>query len=289
MAVDKQSLVDRILGGYGTAGTTIVPPAFAYWHTEPTNPIPFDIAGANAMLDDAGYTDSDGDGIRNMPGGGDNLEFRFILRSEASDSANYGKLIQGWLKQIGIKTDTVSYTDGKLINAWYDDEYDLYVWGWGPDPDPDFILSTFTSGQCGSWSDTCYSNPEYDALYEAQRSPESREARKQIIDQMQNMIYDQLPEVVLYYSNDLQAYRSDRWAGFVSQPKPDANGQGGSVLFQYGNYSYLAIHPLTKEAGSAAGGGGGIPVGVWIAIVAIAVVVVIVFMMRGRSSDEDRA
>jgi peptide/nickel transport system substrate-binding protein len=290
MAIDKDALVSRVLGGYGTVGTTIVPPAFAFWHTEPDNPITFDIDGANALLDQAGYTDTDGNGIRNMKGGGDDLKFRFILRSEDSDSPRYGKLITGWLNQIGIATQPVSFNDGKLINAWYDDDYDMYVWGWGPDPDPDFILSTFTSGQCGSWSDTCYSNPEYDQLYTDQQSPDSRDQRKQIVDQMQNMIYDDIPEIVLFYSNDLQAYRSDRWTGWVPQPTPDANGEGGSLLFQYGNYSYLNVHPVTGGGGATSGGSSGISSGVWIAI--IAAIIVIgggLALMRRRRSDEDLA
>jgi peptide/nickel transport system substrate-binding protein len=295
MAIDKQGLVERVLGGYGTPGTTIVPPAFAFWHLEPTEQIPFDIAGANALLDGAGYVDSDGDGVRNMPGGGEDLNFRFILRSEDTDSPKYGRLIAGWLDQIGIKTETVSVTDGKLINAWYDHDFDLYVWGWGPDPDPDFILSTFTAGQCGVWSDTCFSDAEYNQLYEEQRSPESPEQRKEIVDRMQQIIYEQIPEIVLYYGNDLQAYRSDRWEGFVFQPTPAADGTGGSILFQYGNYSYLSIKPAAAEEPgggppTTGGGGGGIPVGVWIAIIA-AVVVVIggIVVARSRGSEEDRA
>ncbi len=53
-----------------------------FWHWDPGEAtLPDgDIAAANAMLDDAGYVDSDGDGIRNMPDGGEDLDFRFIVR-----------------------------------------------------------------------------------------------------------------------------------------------------------------------------------------------------------------
>ena len=50
---------------------------------------------------------------------------------------------------------------------------------------------------------------------------------------MQQIFYEEIPQIVLWYDNDLQAYRSDRWAGFVQSPKPDAEGNGGSILFQY--------------------------------------------------------
>jgi peptide/nickel transport system substrate-binding protein len=289
MAIDKEALVERVLGGYGTPGSTIIPPAFAFWHADPDPAIPFDIQGANQMLEDAGYTDTNGDGVREDPKTGEELNMRLILRSEDSESPAYGKLIQGWLKQIGVGTEAVSYTDGKLINAWYDNDYDLYVWGWGPDPDPDFILSTFTSDQCGSWSDTCYSNPDYDQLYEDQRLATSREDRKAIIDEMQQVIYETIPESVLYYSNDLFAYRSDRWTGFTPQPTPAEDGTGANYFFAYGNTSYLTVKPV-GAGGSAAASSSGLPPWVWIAAVAaVVVIVVLVFAMRGRGSDEDKA
>ena len=92
MAIDKENLVERVLGGYGTPGTTIVVPTVPFWHWDPgEDAIPSgDIEGANALLDEAGYEDSDGDGIRNMPGGGENLEFGFIVRTESPDGIKAG-------------------------------------------------------------------------------------------------------------------------------------------------------------------------------------------------------
>ncbi len=49
-------LVERVLGGYGDVGTTIVPPVLGQWHVEPTTPRTFDIELAKQKLDAAGYT-----------------------------------------------------------------------------------------------------------------------------------------------------------------------------------------------------------------------------------------
>jgi peptide/nickel transport system substrate-binding protein len=293
MAIDKENLVERVLGGYGTPGTTIVVPTAKFWHWAPPEDEALpdgDIEAANAKLDAAGYVDSDGDGIRNMPNGGENLDFRFIVRTESPDGVKAGKLITGWMEQIGIKTTTQAVTDSKLIDLWTALDYDIYIWGWGPDPDPDFILSTFTTDQCLSWSDTCYSNPEYDALYEEQLTPETPEERQGIVQEMQQIIYEQVPEVVLWYDNDLQAWNSDRWEGFQLQPEPDANGDGGYALFQYGTYSYQNIRPASADAGSAGGGSTGIPAGVWIGILAAIVLIVGgVLFARSRGDDEEKA
>jgi peptide/nickel transport system substrate-binding protein len=108
----------------------------------------------------------------------------------------------------------------------------MYIWGWGVEPDPNFQLSTYITSQCGVWSDTCYSNPEYDKLFSAQQATKTVEERMKIVDQMQQILYDDRPEIVLWTDVVLEAYRSDRWTGFVQQPMPQ-----GELLIQYGPYS----------------------------------------------------
>lgn len=293
MAIDKNALVQRVLEGYGTPGNTVVVPGATFWHWDPgTDTIPFDIPGANQLLDQAGYADTDNDGIRNDPKTGDDLKFRLILRSDSPTTTAMGKLIVGWVKQIGIELMPASYTDAKLIDAWTSNDYDMYIWGWGPDPDPDFILSTYTAGQCGSWSDTCFSDPTLNQLYDKQRTTIDANARKAIIVQMQQIIYDQIPEIVLEYGNDLQAYRSDRWTGFVKQPKPDSRGWGGNILYQYSpatpKESYLTIRPASAAAGTVTSTG--VPTWVWgLAAGVILVIAAGVALVRRRQPEEEQA
>ncbi len=287
-AIDRQTLVDRILGGYGAPGATIVPPFASYWHYAPTaeETFAFDIVKANEILDTAGYADTNGNGTREVPGGGDELEFRFILRSEDEQAPDLGRFISGWLSEIGISTKTEVLTDGKLINAWYANDYDLYIWGWGPDPDPDFILSTFTSGQCGSWSDTCYSNAEYDALYDSQQTATTREERQAIIHEMQQIIYRDVPEVVLYYDQSLEAYRSDRWTGLEENISPQPEG---FLWGQYTAYSALTVAPI-GAGGTTASTSSGISPIVWLAVAGGVIVLVgVVMLARRGKSDEDVA
>ena len=170
----------------------------------------------------------------------------------------------------------------------------MYIWGWGPDPDPDFILSTYTSGQCGVWSDTCYSNPEYDQLYDDQQVATSVEERQAIVAEMQQIVYDDVPEIVLYYNNTLEAYRSDRWEGMVQSPEPQ-----GFLLGQYTPYSEILMHPVGMDVGTGTGGEGGdggvvaadeggSSTGIILAVIGvlIAVVVIVLLMRRGRSEED---
>ena len=283
-AIDRDVLVDRVKLGYGSPGTTVV--MQPKWHQDPSDVITYDPDEANRILDEAGYTDTDGDGVRETPDG-EPMELRFVVRSEAPETVDAGEFIVEWLRDIGVSLKTEAVNDSKLTDIWYANDYDMYIWGWGVEPDPNFQLSTYITSQCGVWSDTCYSNQEYDQLFKEQQRAASVQERATIIDQMQQILYDDRPEIVLWYDNYLQAYRSDKWTGFVQQPTDQ-----GTILFQYGYYSLLNIQ-LASEAGPGGGGPaateGGVPAIVWIGIVALLAVIVGIVVGRRRAEDEDAA
>lgn len=280
-AIDRQTIVDRVRLGYAEpASTVIINPR---WHLDPPNQVAFDLAEANRILDEAGYLDTDGDGVREMPDGSLPLEFRFIVRTESPDSIRAGEFISEWFADIGIATLTEPLSDARLTDVWYSNDWDLYIWGWGVEPDPNFQLSTYTEAQCGSWSDTCWANAEYDQLFQEQQQATSLEERSALVEQLQQMLYDERPEIVLYYENTLQAYRNE-WTGFVEQPQPQ-----GFLLYQYGTYSYRNIEPVEAGVGTGTqdGDGGGVPVFVWIGAAAAVVLIGALMVTRRRREERD--
>ena len=121
---------------------------------------------------------------------------------------------------------------------------------------------------------------------------------------MQQIIYDAVPYVVTYYYDNLEAYRSDRFTGFVGQPEGS-----GSLLFQYGTYSYENVAPISADGGetaapspgaseSADAGGGtaaeetsggsntGLIIGLVIAALVIVGLVIALVRMRSKSSED---
>jgi peptide/nickel transport system substrate-binding protein len=277
-AIDRDVLVDRVKLGYATPGATVI--MQPKWHTDPNDLITYDPEKAKQILEDAGYVDTDGDGIRELPDSGDPLKLRFIVRTESPETITAGDFITEWLRDVGIDTDVQAVNDNKLTDVWYSNDYDMYIWGWGVEPDPNFQLSTYTTSQCGVWSDTCYSNADYDKLFTEQQRATTIEDRQAVISQMQQILYDDRPEIVLWYENYLQAYRNDRWTGFVKQPT-----QGnGNIFFQYGHYSDLSIKPVS---GAAQTSNEGIPVWVWIAIAVVVVAVGAFVFARRRREEED--
>ena len=282
-AIDRQALVDRVTLGYGSPGDSVVLPIYSRFRWKPTGNevIGYDPEKAKQLLDQAGYKDANGDGVRETPQG-DPLQMQVLTISDVIYSVPEGKLISGFMNDIGIKSTVKTVSQGKAYDIWAEQTFDMYVWAWGGDPDPDFILSIFTTDQCLSWSDGCYSDPAYDKMYLQQRYMTDEAKREEIIKQMQQYLYEKNPEIVLLYENDLQAYRNDRFTGFVKQPEPQ-----GYIFFGFGPYSYISIKPVVGDGSAEKGGGGTSPV-LWIVIVVGLVVIVAgaLLIRRGRGRQD---
>jgi peptide/nickel transport system substrate-binding protein len=90
--------------------------------------------------------------------------------------------------------------------------FDMAMWDWVGYIDPDFMLSVVTKGQWCSWSDTGWDNPEYDEMYLRQGTLVDPEERKQLVWEMQQMIYDNFVYTQLTNHEYIDAH-SDKWAG----------------------------------------------------------------------------
>ena len=281
MSIDKQAIVDKVYQGAADTGDTIIRKASTFWHLDiPTaQEIPFDPVGAKSLLDQAGYVDTNGDGIREDPKTGEELRLRIPASQDTTGAVDAGQLIVGFLKEIGIAADLQPVTDAKMNDFWAAGNFDAYIWYWSGDPDPNYQLFVFTSDQCGAWEDGCWKDPTFDALYEKQSTTMDRQARLKIVQQAQQEAYDQIPGVVLAYPDWLQAYRSDQFTGWT--PSPGANGY---LLSSYNYDSLISVHPVL---GSVPSSSPSLPPLVWIALAIVVVILAIGVLRRRRTSDDE--
>jgi peptide/nickel transport system substrate-binding protein len=254
-AIDKNTLVDRILGGYGDPGTTIVPPVLGKWHVEPDNPRSFDIPLAKQKLDAAGYV-LDGNGQR-LDKDGKPISLRLYYPNTDSSYDKTAQFVKDWYGQLGIKVSTQSYDSSTLADLVlppeacpkkdpncpeYRADYDIELWGWAWGPDPNGMTQIFRCDYIGSSSDSQYCNPEYDKLYDEQATATSDDARHALLAQMQNLIYDEAPYDVLFYDSNLAAYRTDKFSGWQNQPIDN-----GTPLFTYSTLQYTMLTDATAQ------------------------------------------
>ncbi len=282
-AIDKEAIVKTVYQGDAEPGDTVVRPASTFWHLDipAADEIQYDPEAAKQTLDQAGYVDTDGDGVREDPATGDPLELHIAAVTTTQGATDAGSLIRGWLDDVGIKVDLSPVSEAKVYDLWAAGDFDAYIWYWSGDPDPDYQMSAFTTGQCLGWSDGCYSDPTFDNMYSEQRDILDPAKRLELIDKMQQYLYDQIPCIVLAYPSGLQAYRTDHFTGWEPAPGPDGYLVGGG----YGTWSYRNITPVTGEA-TAEPGLSGV---VWLVVGAGVVLVVGAFLFARRSRREDEA
>ncbi|MET0831058.1 MAG: ABC transporter substrate-binding protein, partial [Acidimicrobiia bacterium] len=218
----------------------------------------YDPALANSILDEAGYLDTDGDGIREMPGGGENIVLRHMINSDSETAAALAEFYTGWMAAIGIGVESSSFDEGQLIEVIGRGDYDSFVWGWTPFVDPDPLLSYFTASQLpyaedpsDYYNDANWTDPEYDRLYAEQHVDLDPESRLATVHEMVKIMYAAAGYFPLWYSPDLQAYRNDRFEGWVRQP-----AEIGPVMFSNSSPSYVLLQPVSDEASTVTGGDG---------------------------------
>ncbi|HUQ57575.1 ABC transporter substrate-binding protein [Lentzea sp.] len=278
-AIDLDALVARVSLGYAEKGAGLVPPVFSKWHWQPGpgEQRRFDPAAANAALDAAGH-----------PRGADGT--RFTLRLAGRAGRAYDEQAAEYLKRsmgdIGVPLDVRLVSDNQLNEATTAAAYDLAFSGWATNVDPDFVLSLHTCAQRpgadgkGGTTDAYFCDATYDELYARQLSEFDEGKRQELVRQMQARFHDQVPAVVLAYDNALEAYRSDHFTRFTTQP-----AQGGVIMAQNGVWGYYGAEPAGQAAPAPRGWGGLAAFGAAIAAVVMAFVI---YARRRRATAGER-
>lgn len=219
MAMDREEMV---FVGYGVAGAPTCnvwpsPPAVSTTHDWCLTQ---DIDGANAILDDLGYMDTNGDGTREHPEFGE-LVFDFNTSTNAVRQS-FQDLITSYWAEIGIganmrNTDASVYfgnEDGAdNINRF---NGDMQMYTFVPLPGGQSHFAQYTTGEItgafnnyGGANLLRYSNPEFDALYEELNQTTDQDARNEIIKQLSDIIIGDGAVIPLVWRASASAFKND--------------------------------------------------------------------------------
>jgi peptide/nickel transport system substrate-binding protein len=238
MGINKQRIVDIAYNGQGTVGTTMINPG-DFYHYEPTAAElrTYDVEAANALLEGAGYLDTDADGVRESSDGTP-LEFDLITIADNLEEVKSGQLLASDVAAVGIKINNVTMDSGALYDNIIAGTYDMFIWGWGSDLDPTVIMGVLTTDQIGGNNEPFFSNARYDELFLKQQTELDQQKRQQMVYEMQQIVYDEAPYIIIIYANNIQAIRSDRWTGYRQIPET------GVFFHNLTTYNYLNMKPV---------------------------------------------
>jgi len=131
MAIDRESLVRGLFGEIGEVAWSPIPSALRE-HSPDVRPIPFDTAQAKRLLAEAGFRDTNGDGILDRNG----QPFRFEAEFISSDQTRQDVLVamQAMLRRIGVDMVPRAWESSTWVSRLRDGSFTASLWGWGYGP-----------------------------------------------------------------------------------------------------------------------------------------------------------
>jgi peptide/nickel transport system substrate-binding protein len=196
-AIDKNEIIDVVLFGLGSPATGPYVP-----NTWPYNPhvkkYDFNPRKAKQLLKEAGWEDTDGDGV--VDKNGNDFEFTILTNMGNNQRKKTATIVQWRLKKVGIKVNIRVLEWSAFINEFIDKRrFQAVILGWSIGIDPDqYDIWHSSKTREKEFNFVSYNNPEVDELLEKGRRTFDIEERKKAYFRIQQILADDLPYIFLY-------------------------------------------------------------------------------------------
>lgn len=196
-AINRDDIVKGVLLGQGVPAFGPYKPGS--WAYHPTlKPVRQNIAAARALLAEAGFRDTDGDGLLDKDGKA--LAFTILTNQGNEQRILTATVIQSQLKEVGIDVHIRTVEWAAFIREFVNKgRFDAVILGWTITQDPD-IFQIWHSSQAhdGGLNFTHYKNPELDRLLEEARSTPDQAARAPLYARIQEILAEDQPYCFLF-------------------------------------------------------------------------------------------
>ncbi len=205
--LDRQALIDQLAAGQAEVPAAYVPAHHPYYAGDRLTQYAFDPARGQALLDEAGWQDTDGDGVRQRA----NRRLAIELSSGPADSAfrvALAEFVRTQLAACGIEVNPALVELPALVDAWpvgvlFGRRFDLGAFPWraGLEPPCDlYLTSAIPSDQNpGGANNTGYSNPAFDAACTAALGALDEASRRAQHIEAQALFSQDLPSLPLFF------------------------------------------------------------------------------------------
>lgn len=206
MAMDRRAIVDAVRGGLGDVAAGPVGP----WHPAfegMAAPLPYAPDSARALLERAGWTDADGNGVREREA----TELRFdLLTTENPTYQDIAEIVQSQLSAVGVAVEVGTMEGTSFIDVILSPErrFDAFVLEWNPDFEID-DRQLFSCDAIGSaFQFASYCNRTLEPVLDSIPMARSREDGNRLIREYARIVGEEQPFTFLYHAHDASAIRS---------------------------------------------------------------------------------
>ncbi len=220
VALDKEAIKENIFLGYGEVALGTQPRAsFAYDPSRYDEAWAYDPDRARQLLADAGWTDSNGDGIVDKDGQEMQVELLTTTGGGATQDQLLAEFQQRW-REIGVEmTPRLVEWPTLLEITGTDHDFEMVFQGFSWDPSGSQGVLFRCDAYGGGFNDAKYCNPEYDRLDDLQLRELDRDARRELLIEQSQLLWEDLPILIYRFGVERPAY-SERLHNFF----PISNG-----------------------------------------------------------------
>ena len=219
-ALDYDAIINDIYFGQGYRMAANVLPVVEWAYNTDLPLYSYDPDQASALLEEAGWVDSDGDGVREKDG--QTLSLSLHTNAGNTTRENLGVYIQNALGQVGFDIDFQPVDFGQLLELNDNQTFDLIILGWtgvGSDPHDKALFGVDQDIPGSGFNSTSFYNERVEELYSLGNSVPgcAPEERAPYYKEIQEIFHDELPYVFLTGTVSNLGY-NNRWDGLDPQP-----------------------------------------------------------------------
>lgn len=202
--IDRESIVKKLNFGLGIIATSTFYPFSDQYNTD-IKPYPYDVSQAMQLLKEAGWQDSNGDGILDKDG--ENFEFTFTMQSGNPVRESIAVVIKEQLAQVGIKANIQRYEWAVFLDKVKNKDVDATVLAWTQqfESDPFQIWDISQADLKGSSNFIGYKSQEASDLIRQARVELDAKKRNKLYWKFQEILHHDQPYTFLYIPPAIRA------------------------------------------------------------------------------------
>jgi peptide/nickel transport system substrate-binding protein len=214
-AIDRDSIVENVLYNVGESASGPFLPDMI-WSNKNLEVYQQNQEKADELLTEAGWVDTDGDGIRDKDGR--NLELSLLTYSARPGLPPMAEAIASQLGEIGIAVSTEVMEYGAITERKNEGNWDMclaaYTLAMVPDPEP-ILRNWYGTNGTDNWPG--YSNLEVDALIEEASKMTDLDDRYATFNQVEAIVYEEQPMILVAYYG-CAIVKKDEVKGYEDDP-----------------------------------------------------------------------
>ena len=210
LSIDIDKIIGKVLTSktgesYARRSVGTITPALCGVHNNDLQPLPHNTERAKKLFAEAGWTDSDGDGI--LDKGGKKFSFTLTTNTGNKRRANSAVLIQAQLKAVGVEVNIEQTESNSFFENLRKRDYEAALSGWaaGLFVDPSGIWGCDKPDKKNEFNFTGYCNAKVDELIDKGLNTPNPKDAAPIWKDMQEQIYDDQPYLFLWWMDEIVA------------------------------------------------------------------------------------